>query len=344
MVGHLYPLQENDRQRTNIGLTNVADGSSGVRLRFFDGGGFELGTQDISLGPGEHRLLTRALRLVTADDLAGARVEIIPSDDESAVIAYASVVDNASGDPTFIEAAAHTYSWDVVLPGVAKTAGADGTQWLSEVTLVNRNPHTTLVTAEYWERDGGGAVPESVQIALGSGEVQVIHDPVGTLFGRDGSGAIVLNGANGIAASGRTFNTGGTSGTFGQAVAGLDLSGEAILRNELTAHLIGLHESPDRRTNLGLVNTGMDSARARIRLFDADGNQLGLQLIDMPVGEFMQLDRVFRLVTEDDVIAGRIEITLSNGIGRITGFASTIDQGTGDPVYQPFWIDRERQF
>ncbi len=344
MVGHLFPLQENDRQRTNIGLTNVADGVSEVRLRFFDGEGLELGTQDISLEAGEHRLLTRVLRMVTPDALAGARVEIKPLDDESAVIAYASVVDNASGDPTFIEAAAHTYAWDVVLPGVAKTPGVDDTQWLSEIALVNRNPHTTLVTAEYWQRGGGGSVPAFVQIALDSGEVRVIHDPVATLFGRDGSGAIVLNGANGIAASGRTFNTGGTSGTFGQLVAGLDLSGEAILRKELTAHLIGLEESPGRRTNLGLVNAGVAMAQARVLLFDADGNQLGLQLIDVPAGEFIQLDRVFRLVTEDAVIAGRIEITLSNGPGRITGFASTIDLGTGDPVYQPFWIERDRPF
>ena len=344
MVSHLFPLEESDRQRTNIGLTNVAEGVSEVRLRFFDPEGLELGSQDISLDPGEHRLLTRALRMVTSDDIAGARVEIVPMDDESAVIAYASVVDNASGDPTFIEAAAHTYAWDVVLPGVAKTAGADDTQWLSEIALVNRNPHTTLVTAEYWQRGGGGADPASVQLALESNEVRVIHDPVATLFGKDGSGAIVLNGANGIAASGRTFNTGGASGTFGQLVAGLDLSGEAILRDELTAHLIGLQESPGRRTNLGLVNAGVAAARARVLLFDSDGNELGLKLVDVPAGEFIQLDRVFRLVTEDDVFAGRIEITVSGGRGRITGFASTIDQGTGDPVYQPFWIEPDRGF
>ncbi|MCK5378776.1 MAG: hypothetical protein KAJ78_05195 [Acidobacteria bacterium] len=344
MAGHLFPLEESSRQRTNIGLTNVADGVSEVQLRFFDGEGLELGARELSLGSGENMLLTRALRMVTSDDIEGARVEIMPLDEESAVIAYASVVDNISGDPTFIEAAPHTYAWDVVLPGVAKNSGADDTQWLSEVALVNRNPHGVLVDANYLQRDGGGAVPPSIQITLEAGEVRVIHDPVATLFGRDGSGAIVLNGANGIAASGRTFNTGGPEGTFGQLVSGMDLSGEAILRNELTAHLIGLEESPDRRTNIGLVNPGSVDARARIHLFDDEGNELGLHQVDVRAGEFMQLDRIFRLFTDDDVVAGRAEITLANGEGRLAGYASTIDLGTGDPVYQPFWINRNRQF
>ncbi len=344
MTGHLFPLEESDRQRTNIGLTNVSDGDSEVRIRFFDSEGDEMGVEDISLAPGEHRLLTRALRLVTPDEIEGVRVEIIPLNESSAVIAYASVVDNVSGDPTFIDAVPHTYAFDVVLPGVAKGPGADDTQWLSQIALVNRNPHSVEVRADFWQRGGSGGVPPSVQITLASGEVRVIDDPVATLFGQDGSGAIVLEGNNGIAASGRTFNTGGPSGTFGQLVGGLDLSGEAILRNQLTAHLIGLEESAGRRTNLGLVNAGIAPARARIRLLDADGTELGLQLIDVPAGEYIQLDRVFRMVTEDVVIAGRIEITLSDGRGRLTGFASTIDQGTGDPVYQPFWIDRERQF
>ncbi len=320
--------------RSDVVLANPHDRALDVELKL-RGLGDELPIGHITLDGGAS---------VALADVVGTRVEIMPSDEESAVIAYASVVDNASGDPTFIEAVPHTYAWDVVLPGVAKTAGADGTQWLSEVALVNRNPHTTLVTAEYRQRGGGGTVSDPVQITLGSGEVRVIHDPVATLFGRDGSGAIVLNGADGIAASGRTFNTGGASGTFGQLVAGLDLSGEAILRNDLKAHLIGLEESPDRRTNLGLVNAGMANARARIRFFDANGNQLGLELVDVPVGEFIQLDRIFRLVTDDAVVAGRIEITLSNGRGRITGYASTIDLGTGDPVYQPLWIERDRGF
>ncbi len=344
MVGHIFPLEEGPRQRTNIGLTNVADGVSTVLLRFIDGEGFELGMKDLSLEPGEHRMLTRALRMVTAADIEGARVEITAMDETSAVMAYASVVDNTSGDPTFIEAVPHTYAWDVVLPGVAKTPGADDTQWLSEVALVNRNRHSVLVTAYYRERDEGDAVPPGIQIELAPGEVRVIHDPVGTLFGRDGSGAIVLNGANGIAASGRTFNTGGPDGTFGQRVSGLDLSGQAILRNDLTAHLIGLEESPDRRTNLGLVNVGRTDARARVRFFDAAGKRLGVQLIDVPARAFIQLDRVFRLVTDQVVRAGRVEITLANGQGRVAGYASTIDLGTGDPVYQPFWIDRDRQF
>jgi len=51
MVGHIFPLQENDDQRTNIGLTNVAEGVSQVRLRFLDGEGLELGTQDPDRAP-----------------------------------------------------------------------------------------------------------------------------------------------------------------------------------------------------------------------------------------------------------------------------------------------------
>ncbi len=90
--------------RTNIGLFNFSPNSARVRIRYFLSTGTELGNEVVTLDSNEIRQLGSAFRRVTTNDVPDGYVRIEPLDEGAQILAYASVIDNASSDPIFIPA------------------------------------------------------------------------------------------------------------------------------------------------------------------------------------------------------------------------------------------------
>jgi PKD repeat protein len=98
----LQQLSENQAFRTNVGLLNGSDQVLVVHLRYVLADGTMLGEESIGLEPYEHRQLNRAFTRVTADTVDDAHVDAWTDTEGGVFYCYASVVDNLSGDPTFI--------------------------------------------------------------------------------------------------------------------------------------------------------------------------------------------------------------------------------------------------
>jgi hypothetical protein len=98
----LPQLQQNERFRTNLGLVNSGDIEASVRIALFDGGGNRLATRNRTLAPYERLQFQGPFsRLAGRDDLDAAYVSVTVEAGEG-VIAYASVIDNATNDPTTV--------------------------------------------------------------------------------------------------------------------------------------------------------------------------------------------------------------------------------------------------
>jgi len=97
----LFQLHENDAFRTNVGLLNVGNTESLVDVSFFDSYGVLLGTTTYTLLPYSLHQETQAFKKVTSRAIRNGRADILVR--SGAVLAYASVVDNATGDPTYVE-------------------------------------------------------------------------------------------------------------------------------------------------------------------------------------------------------------------------------------------------
>jgi hypothetical protein len=96
-------LKEGSAYRTNLGVVNLGDVEATVVIRVFDSSGQEVGSQrSITLGSGRWRQQSAILDWVGAGerDIAYARLEVSPA--AALVWAYASLVDNETGDPTTI--------------------------------------------------------------------------------------------------------------------------------------------------------------------------------------------------------------------------------------------------
>src|SRR6185369_8903872 len=98
-----------------------------------------------SFEPGEHEQIGRLISSLGGGDVDGAWVSITSSTGSAELFAYASVVDNASGDPTFIAPARTPRTarpLDAVIPSIAHAPGSFGTDWKSELTIHNPTAET----------------------------------------------------------------------------------------------------------------------------------------------------------------------------------------------------------
>jgi hypothetical protein len=88
--------------RTNIGLLNITAAAVVVEIVLYSSDGTELGRLTETLGAYEHRQLNRVLREVTPAAVRNGYAVLSTATSGGQFLAYASVVDNASGDPIYI--------------------------------------------------------------------------------------------------------------------------------------------------------------------------------------------------------------------------------------------------
>ncbi len=100
-TGVLIGLFENQAYRTNIGFLNTAATSSDVLVELYGEDGSYLGERTLTLAPGDQHQENRILAGFTSGELSNARAEITVTG--GPVLAYASVVDNKTSDPSYIE-------------------------------------------------------------------------------------------------------------------------------------------------------------------------------------------------------------------------------------------------
>lgn len=101
-MAFLPQLVENSAYRSNISLTNMGQANAAVKVELFDGSGTKLGEYTESLAAGQFKPKTRpfynsASPQQTNMSRGYAKVTVLSG---SGVVAYASVIDNVTQDPT----------------------------------------------------------------------------------------------------------------------------------------------------------------------------------------------------------------------------------------------------
>jgi hypothetical protein len=96
----LIHLDSDATFRTNVGLTETAGDSVSARVTLIDASGGELFQTVVGLGPRENRQLSLAQLGAPATENARVRVDVISG--SGRLLAYASVVDNRTGDAIYV--------------------------------------------------------------------------------------------------------------------------------------------------------------------------------------------------------------------------------------------------
>ncbi len=342
--GVLFPLSTTASPapgfRTNLGFWNDSPVAGTFDVAYYDSAGGLSGTEAVSIGPWQWVSVAGAAARVTASDLPLYRAEVRNVSLGPALLGYASVVDNASGDASYFpmrkladspvggSAPADPNLWG---GGLAHAPGRNGTLWRSDLQMLNTSIDTSEVKLEL--RLVGSSSALTKNLTLAPGEAKGFDDVIGSLFASSGAGVIAASAPAGVLIRARTWNV-SPAGTIGQEIpfgpaAGLVGDGESRA-------LIALSQSADStsgfRTNLGLANVENHSVIATVTLVRGDGSILDCATIIVAAGEVVPVDLVFETLAHAAVDDGYAVVHAAGG--RVLAWSSVVDNRTGDAVFR----------
>lgn len=229
-----------------------------------------------------------------------------------------------------VDGASSRFQSDVRLTNVGRQAvtyrlaftpsGQDGRQVGSQTSFSINAEETVALNDVLKNSFGVGAV--AGETAGGSLEIR----PLGEIIGVPGGGEPQ---EPSLVASSRTYavTADGTLGQFIPAVPFSEFVGPgAVLSIQQIA------ESTAYRTNVGFVEGSGEPASIAIRVLRADGQQLGEFPFTLKPFEHRQINRFLSSNGINNVTDGRLEVRVTSPTGRVTAYASVLDNKTDDPL------------
>lgn len=224
-----------------------------------------------------------------------------------------------------------------LIPSVAHNPGKGGTMWRTAVAGVNRSGAEASLAFRYTAGDGSTI---NRTVPLPSGTAQEWENVLETLFGlgatASSSGTIEVVSDRPVFLTSRTFNQTAT-GTYGQYFPSLTAAvGMGPGRTGVLPHL---KKNVSFRTNIGVLNLGTAACTAQIKLFGANGAQVGsTKLLEVPAGRWVQQSDIFLNVGAGDQDVAYAAVTVPGASDLVWAYASVIDAATGDPTTIPLLL------
>jgi sugar lactone lactonase YvrE len=336
-VAYLPQLTENASYRTNILIANTGRSNAQVRLELFDSAGTKVGEPTVNGGApiesGKRVQLNTPFKTLGQTNLAAgyAKLTVLAGD---GVIAYASVVDNnaASNDPTSVLMKGQVFGlasqW---LPVVAHQAGSGGTNWRTDLGLLNLNSTNAQVTFHFH-----GKTTQTGNLEVPAGNQVILADVVARFTTENDAGTLEVWADTPLIVTSRTYNQTVTKGTFGQDYDAFH--SEAGLVAGESAYIPQLVQNSSYRSNILVANTGSVDAAVKVELFAGNGAKLGEYLVNNGVlapGQRSQKDQPFKTVAgRNDLLAAYARVTVQTGEG-ILASGSMVDNVSTDPTTLP---------
>ncbi len=325
-------LRQDEDFRSNVGFVSLYNDPYEFTATVHDVSGDAVGELPVLLPEFGYLQVDQVLKTVGGNSVKDGYLTLTAP--RWLVSAYASVIDNHTGDAVFIPSQtadpdAPVLSW--IVPAVASVNGANGTRWQSQIDLLNPSDESVDVVIQLIENGSHGPPTKQHVLTLDEGQMTRIDDVVEELFGLKTTGALLIQSSPPIHVTSRTFATHADGeerdGTFGQNISAIPLS--ELLSTENPASLIDLRENDLYRSNLGLVNPSDNPAVVKIEVLDTFGLHQDTAIIRLDPWEHRQLNRVLQLVGGID----RATLTLTVQQGDVAAYASVVDNSTGDPVF-----------
>lgn len=311
----------NSDYRTNIGLVNGDGATVNATLTLLNNIGTPLGTRTIPL-PARSFQQTSLVGLFPA--LEGGSYDAltlkIASTSDNAVSGYASVIDNRTQDPIYIQAVPVKVGTNLVVPVVGRAPGANGTFWRSDVTFFNPATTTQPLTLRY------NGLAQTVFVE--GNDTLVLTDVLSRFGHSSGSGLLTVswtNGSTGPIVTSRTYTSVDGGGTYGQSIDPVAAFGSRM-------YVPGLRHDGSYRSNVGFVNAGNEAEVVTVRLLSPFGTELGRTDVTLGAGAQIQYG-VAGLFPDAGFGTGFTLAVEGDANAKVFTYGSMIDNASGDPVF-----------
>jgi uncharacterized repeat protein (TIGR01451 family) len=239
----------------------------------------------------------------------------------------------------------------LIIPAVAHADGV-GSKFQSDVRVSNTSAQVMKYSVIFTPSgDEGAQAAQTTTITIDPGQTIALDDVLRTWFGSGNTASAtgtleirpltatkatpsvstVLSSIPALTtfAASRTFNA-TANGTFGQYIPAIPYA-SFIGKGTDILTLQQIAQSAAYRTNLGLVEGSGQPASLLISVFGASGAKLTEFPVDLKGGQHMQLNS-FLASKNIELQDGRVEVRVTSAGGKVTAYASVLDQQTADPM------------
>lgn len=328
----LAGLERSDAFRTNLGLANASATAATALVELRDATGALLSTRDVNLPPYGFLQITDIFAVQGHPQVANGYAVVRNTTADAGFIAYASVVDERTGDPVAVTATeASRPDAPLWVAAAVHDEGVGGTVWRTDLDLVNSGADPLEASVALLPAGQDNSNPDTAPVTVPAGNAVRVGDALSELFGTTGSGALRIAAEfHGLAVTSRTYNL-TPDGTYGQHIPGVT-SARAIGSGQIGA-LVQLRRSNAFRTNVGVVNLTSAPISVEAVYFAADGSELGRAGYDLEPLGFHQANGAIPGTVDVD---GGFAVVSSPDPGAVfLAYASVVDNGSGDPVFVP---------
>ncbi|HEU4520973.1 MAG TPA: hypothetical protein VFT12_03155, partial [Thermoanaerobaculia bacterium] len=240
----------------------------------------------------------------------------------------------------------------LIIPAVGHAPGANNSLFQSDIRVANTATQAMTYQLNFTPSGTDGTVTgSSTTIQVNPGATVALNDVLASFFGTGPGGtalgvleirpltttttssAVTSSLASPTIASSRTYNV-TADGTLGQYIPAVPFSkfiGQVAGEASPVLSMQQIAESDTYRTNLGIVEGSGQQAEVLIRVFDAAGTLIGDMTESLKPFEHKQINSIASTfgVKLDD---GRIEVEVTSSTGKVTAYASRVDNQTNDPL------------
>ncbi|HYK01975.1 MAG TPA: PKD domain-containing protein [Thermoanaerobaculia bacterium] len=312
-------ITANDAYRTNIGLVNRESAPVNATLTLYNAIGNTLATRNVTLAAGSFQQsgLAAYFPVVEGGSYDVLTMKIVAAS-PSAVSGYASVVNNRTQDPIYIQAVPSSPANTMVVPVVGRAPGANGTFWRSDVTLFNPSAANLTVSLRYNNA--------TQQLLLGGTDTVVLADVLSRFGQTAGAGTLQMSwtGSAPVVTS-RTYTSVESGGTYGQSI-------DPVAAFAPRMFVPGLRHDDEFRTNIGVLNGGNETENITVTLLSPFGTELGRTTITLTPGLQVQYG-VTALFPNAAVGGGFTLHAEGDANAQLFAYGSMVDNKSGDPVF-----------
>ena len=341
----LTGLSESLYYRTNLSLANFSDRTAwGVTVNVLNDRGEIIGEPvTVAVQPhGTKQVIRIAEQAGVLSDLDIFSLYVWANGFD--ISASASIVDNTTGDPIYVEAVGKT-GMTFWVPGVAHLEGANNSNWRSDITFFNNSLDWVSTSVKYFspENDQIGGTP-GMNLHIASTNAAYFASVLGDSMlpsGIQSKGYFVIKSLDNSPLPqvvAKTYNVDEFGGTFGQNL--MVFGGSDLIAAGEAGFITGVSNSSDSstgfRTNVGVLNTSdTGTATVEINIYDTVGVRVG-RIPNLRIGPgVMMQSNIFESAFIGGLdMDGSIEIKVLSG-GPVAAYASVVDNRTQDPILIP---------
>ena len=308
---------ESQELRTNLGVNNLSTSIANVNTTLVDNDGMILARKSFTVQPRGLHQVNSVGRFLYDDHLGNEIYGQLYIESDHPVSAWASQINNLSNDPSILFSKT-SGGTKLLVPSAANTA-----TFRSSVAVMNVGSSDAIVQMAAYDTNGG-LVSVVLMPVVVRGNVIAFDNVLENLGISQGFGPIEITSLIGATLIGvsRVSSLSNTSGFF-----------EAVRDTAATTHQIVPHviDTAELRTNIGINNPSNNQASVTIKLFNAEGIELGSLPTSVPPHGMTQINHVIRQVlgrTEMTGLQGYITVEATQ---PVIAWASQIDNVTDDP-------------